>query len=1013
MKQLNPSEATPAKSRMSSPNEKPKKIQKLRVVGGGAEAVNNPSPLLPIPPENDIIENPLKRFSISNTKEAQIITNMATPTPAITLVKETRTHFVATMVFRERVCRRFIGCLIKSGKVSDIPYNTKDPYYSKARLGSQKITSALQHLKAYYSLINRKTGEVEVRYKRTQKHSWGRAYPVGLMSLCGLPRDVRNAIVADTYYDFDLSSAHPSIVWNICSAHGIPCPFITKWLKGKEKIRAEFYKAFSLDPTAEDSVKCVKDLINSTLYGGGGDNVERWREEWKLPSEAVMPSFHKSIMWELKAINKELIAKNKDLYEFCRHLKSEKSEPKDGSFDLCFLSYYAQEQELRIVGGMLEKLARETKCLTWGDANYYGQYEYDGFKLLKECVIAHFGNVEACIKYLNEETLKLTGMKMDWEEKKIKTTIDITKELEGYEEFQEEEMTEIIQKYYEEITCPMGISSDAGMARYINRDLYPKEFVFKNGVWFCWGRKETRWRKHTSEEPPVALCNIIKEEIPKNLLERFDDIKEEIGEEVLSEDLGKKYELLKDECRQLVKLLGTSAKLGSVLISCKSEMFAEIKFDEDGWLLGFTNGLIDLRTRTFRPYEMGDYLTMNCGYAWNDENWQHYQKCNEPPFEICGVDTECKICSTRIQLGVLWREILPCDLVRDLVKVIFATGLLGKCIEKFFIFNGGGRNGKGLLDELHTFCLNSGEDGYGYGNMPVSIYTEPMKGNTPNPELANINKKRWCVASEPKKGKKIDNAQMKAITGGQGISGRKLYSNETNILNHGTFPMECNYKPPFAEEISSADTERLLDIMFPNRFTDKEAEINGVNVFRQNPRYKELDWRIEVREVHMFMMLEAFGWWQRKQMNINSFVPASVVADTKAYLRASVSINKFMEENFEKVPRVDVADKMRTPCISIKQIIEVITESKDFRNLPKKEQSADWIKDKNVKQFFKTDDLFREDYAEDFSYLYDVEETVFQNGQHQTITKTKKTHKDVLLWWRAKTEEEDEVEQVD
>ena len=45
------------------------------------------------------------------------------------------------------------------------------------------------------------------------------------------------------------------------------------------------------------------------------------------------------------------------------------------------------------------------------------------------------------------------------------------------------------------------------------------------------------------------------------------------------------------------------------------------------------------------------------------------------------------------------KKILPYKNVRYLVLIILASGLSGRPIEKFFIFNGAGRNGKGFLNE--------------------------------------------------------------------------------------------------------------------------------------------------------------------------------------------------------------------------------------------------------------------------------------------------------------------------
>ena len=45
-------------------------------------------------------------------------------------------------------------------------------------------------------------------------------------------------------------------------------------------------------------------------------------------------------------------------------------------------------------------------------------------------------------------------------------------------------------------------------------------------------------------------------------------------------------------------------------------------------------------------------------------------------------------------------SIMPVKEERDLLLQIMCTALDGKCLEKFVIFNGGGGNGKGVIDDL-------------------------------------------------------------------------------------------------------------------------------------------------------------------------------------------------------------------------------------------------------------------------------------------------------------------------
>ena len=392
----------------------------------------------------------------------------ATATPPLTLTKTTQPNFILRTTACEVVDRRRIAWLLKSGKVSDTPYN---PSSMKAhfvrQLKESKINSPLNHLQLYYRKIS--NGYVKVENKREGKKIWGRAYPVGMLSLSALPRDIRNLIARDDYTDFDLSSAHASIFQNICSKHNIKCPTISRWVNKKEEVRKIFYDAFSLNPSDKQSQTIVKDIINSTLYGGGQPNIERWYKEWNVRGD--MPKFQRDLMEELKTINKELIKANDVLKEFAKsQRKNSDGKGKDAGWELTFLSYYAQEHEFRLVGGLMERLAKETDVFKHQKPtellqNVY-EYEYDGFKCLTKNIIKEYGTFEKFIETLNKWSAEI-GYDVCWERKEMETSLNWDGFTDEFIEFDEGEVQSDIEALLKRLKDPMGIRTDAGIARYI------------------------------------------------------------------------------------------------------------------------------------------------------------------------------------------------------------------------------------------------------------------------------------------------------------------------------------------------------------------------------------------------------------------------------------------------------------------------------------------------------------------------------------------------------------------
>jgi phage/plasmid-associated DNA primase len=159
--------------------------------------------------------------------------------------------------------------------------------------------------------------------------------------------------------------------------------------------------------------------------------------------------------------------------------------------------------------------------------------------------------------------------------------------------------------------------------------------------------------------------------------------------------------------------------------------------------------------------------------------------------------------------------IFPQKELKELYMTILATGLDGIPLEEFVLANGGGGNGKGLLNELTQFMLGN----YAY-ILPANILVGAMKqGNCP--EIANMNNKRLVFVREPNPDLKFNCATIKEITGGGEINARLNYSNDCKTNLNMTFVLECNDKPKL-NEVNDALMRRILDIPFKSKFVSKD-----------------------------------------------------------------------------------------------------------------------------------------------------------------------------------------------
>jgi hypothetical protein len=199
--------------------------------------------------------------------------------------------------------------------------------------------------------------------------------------------------------------------------------------------------------------------------------------------------------------------------------------------------------------------------------------------------------------------------------------------------------------------------TSTGIAHYI-KYLKPTDFIWKNNELYCyngkyWEKDDTIMRIYIGGE----LYNFLK----SVLITCFWDDKS-FGQ----------YKTKLDKLRSL--------NFKKEIIETTKEVLTnnKIEFDSKFYLCGFDNLVYDLNEDKFREYKYDDYISITTGYEWL-----------EPTNEQITI------------INKIIKNIFPIENERDLYLSILSTGLEGRCLEKFTIANGIGRNGKGLLHDLY------------------------------------------------------------------------------------------------------------------------------------------------------------------------------------------------------------------------------------------------------------------------------------------------------------------------
>ena len=236
----------------------------------------------------------------------------------------------------------------------------------------------------------------------------------------------------------------------------------------------------------------------------------------------------------------------------------------------------------------------------------------------------------------------------------------------------------------------------------------------------------------------------------------------------------------------------------SIMKECKC-LFTDEKFEEvldsHAHLIGFENGVYDLRMHEFREGLPDDYISFSTG--------RHYV-----PYDPQNADAR----ELNKFFDTLFTNPNVCRYVKDVLSIVLDGSVRQ---EKFYMFTGSGSNGKSKLLELVQKAI-----GEYYCILPISLLTQKRAAsNAAQSELERTKGRRFAVMQEPGDNEKLNIGLMKELSGGDRILARGLFKEPIEFRPQFKMIMTCNELP----EVSSDDggTWRRIRVMeFTSKFTD-------------------------------------------------------------------------------------------------------------------------------------------------------------------------------------------------
>ena len=351
------------------------------------------------------------------------------------------------------------------------------------------------------------------------------------------------------------------------------------------------------------------------------------------------------------------------------------------------------------------------------------------------------------------------------------------------------------------------------------------------GFWLVWSGH--RWSPNaTGDVDRLALATVRARQDAARLIPTEDGPSKEAKWALMSESASKR--------RDLVALARAERP-----IAVRFE-----DFDRDPWLLGTANGVLDLRTGDLRPGRQSDMLTKSVGYDFDPS-----ARC---PRWLRFLD-----------------EVFKGD--QDLVAFVqraIGYSLTGDTREQcLFLCHGKGANGKSTM--LSTLRAVLGDYA---ANTPFSTFELGERAGNTN-DLAALAGTRLVTAAETSEARRLNEARVKAVTGGDPVTARFLYTEFFTYVPTYKIWLSMNALPAVAG-VDDGIWRRLRLIPFRVSFKGRED------------RTLEATLRAEVPGILAWAVDGCLQWQAMGDLG----APSAVLDATEAYRTESDVIGRFLED---------------------------------------------------------------------------------------------------------------------
>lgn len=245
--------------------------------------------------------------------------------------------------------------------------------------------------------------------------------------------------------------------------------------------------------------------------------------------------------------------------------------------------------------------------------------------------------------------------------------------------------------------------------------------------------------------------------------------------------------------RSLIRGLLSGGRQATIFSMVKADprLTAEMRtFDCEPYLLATPSGEIDLRTGKLQEADPAHRITQSTtshlGGGYHDTRFSQFME------EITDGDED---------LSGYFQKILGAALIGNIE------------IQEFYIFEGGGGNGKDTLLEIVGHVVGD------YMSRAISNMLIAKKHEEHSAEVFALRGKRIVVHSESDRGKKLDIGRVKEFTGTPVITARAMRQNPVEFTNTWTHILSTNHLPTITGDSEDYGlARRIVVVPFPVKF---------------------------------------------------------------------------------------------------------------------------------------------------------------------------------------------------